>query len=187
MFFGTQLDLVIVFFIVVIGRTVDMSLSSIRTVFTVKNKPQFAAPIGFLEAFFWFLIVKAALDYAITNPVVDTIVLALAYSLGFALGTFLGGILSKKFVKSTIHVQIVLSSKNDDLIKELKEKGFGQTILTAKGANSNIETYLIFIETNSDKLKQLRSIINSMDEKAFVSVSESKSVYNGFFGPTVRK
>ncbi|MBD5100434.1 MAG: DUF2179 domain-containing protein [Clostridiales bacterium] len=182
MFFGTQLDLVVVFFIVVLGRTIDMSLASIRTVFTVKNKPQYAAPIGFLEAFFWFMIVKAALDFAISNPVVDTIVLALAYSLGFALGTLFGGILSKKFVKSKIHVQIVLSSKNDDLVNELKEKGYGQTILTAKGANKNTETYLIFIETNSDKLKELRAIINTMDEKAFVSVSESKSVYNGFFG-----
>lgn len=79
-------------------------------------------------------------------------------------------------------MQIVLSSKNDDLVNELKEKGYGQTILTAKGANKNTETYLIFIETNSDKLKELRAIINTMDEKAFVSVSESKSVYNGFFG-----
>ncbi len=187
MFFGTQLDLVIVFFIVIIGRTIDMSLASIRTVFTVKNKPQFAAPIGFIEAFFWFMIVKAALDYSIANPVVDTIVLALAYSLGFALGTLLGGILSKKFVKSKIKVQIVLSNKNDELVQELKEKGFGQTILTAKGAKNNTETYMIFIETNSDKLKVLRSIINTMDPKAFVSVSESKSVFNGFFGPTIRK
>ncbi len=187
MFFGTQLDLVLVFFIVILGRTVDMSLASIRTVFTVKNKPQFAAPIGFVEAFFWFMIVKAALDYAISNPVVDTIVLAIAYSLGFALGTLLGGMLSKKFVKSKIHVQIVLSSKNDDIVKELKEKGYGQTIITAKGANNNTETYMIFVETNSDKLKQLRTIIDTMDEKAFVSVSESKSVFKGFFGSSMRK
>lgn len=187
MFFGTQLDLVIVFFIVVLGRTIDMSLASIRTVFTVKDKPHLAAPIGFLEAFFWFMIVKAALDYKIANPAVDTIVLALAYSLGFALGTFLGGILSKRFVKSKIRVQIILSSKNDDFVQALKENGFGQTILTAKGANNNTETYLIFVETDSDRLKKLRSLINTMDEKAFVSVSESKSVYNGFFGSSSRK
>lgn len=109
-----------------------MGLASIRTVFTVKNKPQLAAPIGFVEAFFWFMIVKAALDYTIANPVVDTIVLALAYSLGFALGTLLGGLLSKRFVRSKIHVQVVLSSKNDDLVNKLKEKGYGQTIITAK-------------------------------------------------------
>lgn len=187
MFFGHLLHLGVVFVIVVIGRTVDMGLSSIRTVFTVKSKPQFAAPIGFVEAFFWFMIVKAALDYPIEDPVRDTIVLALAYSLGFALGTLLGGIVSKRLVKSKIKVQIVLSSKNDELVNALKEKGFGQTILTAKGANNNLETYLIFVQTDSNKLKQLKEIIDTMDPKAFVSVSESKSVYNGFFGPLVRK
>lgn len=187
MFFGTQLDLIIVFFIVIIGRTVDMCLASLRTVFTVKDKPQIAAPIGFVEAFFWFMIVKAALDYQIANPLVDTVVLAISYSLGFALGTLLGGLLSKKFVKSKIHVQVVLSSKNDELVKVLKDKGYGQTILTAKGANNNTETYMIFIETSSDKLKELRSFIHVMDERAFVSVSESKSVFNGFFGTSTRK
>lgn len=187
MFFGTQLDLILVFFIVILGRTVDMCLASIRTVFTVKDKPQLAAPIGFVEAFFWFLIVKAALDYSIANPVVDTFVLAIAYSLGFALGTLLGGILSKRFVKTKIHVQIILSSKNDELIQILKEHGYGQTIITAKGANSNTETYMLFVETSSDKLKELRGFILAMDAKAFVSVSESKSVYNGFFGTSTRK
>ncbi len=184
MFFGTELDLVIVCIIVVFGRIVDMSLATMRTVFTVKNKPQIAAPIGFIEAFFWFLIVKAALDYTIANPVVDTLLLAISYSLGFALGTLLGGIISKQFVKSKIHVQIILSSKNNEIVNALKEKGFGQTIITAKGANKNTETYMIFVETVSNKLNELRTIINNMDEKAFVSVSESKSVYNGFFGTT---
>ena len=133
------------------------------------------------------MIVKAALDYAVANPVVDTLMLALAYSLGFALGTLVGGILSKRFIKSNIHVQVILSSNNDEIIQTLKEKGYGQTIITAKGANSNNETYMIFIETDTKKLKELRQILNSMDEKAFVSVSESTSVYNGFFGFTSRK
>lgn len=187
MFFGTQLDLILVFFIVVLGRTIDMGLASIRTVFTVKDKPHIAAPLGFAEAFFWFMVVKAALDYSIANPLVDTLVLAMAYSLGFALGTFIGGLLSKKLVKSKIHVQIVLSSKNDDIVNKLREKGYGQTIIIAKGAQNSIETYMVFIETDSDKLKELREIVNTMDEKAFVSVSESKSVYNGFFGPSHKK
>ena len=46
---------------------------------------------------------------------------------------------------------------------------------------------MVFVETDSNKLTELRSIINTMDEKAFVSVTESKSVYNGFFGGNARK
>ncbi len=181
MFFGIKLPLYLVCLLVVAGRIVDMSLSTMRTVFTVKSKPHIAAPIGFIEAFFWFVVVKAALDYAIQNQITDTLLLAVAYSLGFALGTFLGGFISKKFVKSSIHVQIVLSKKDDNVINALKEHQFGQTILTAKGAKKNEETYMVFVETDSKKLDELKSIIDEKDPKAFVSVSESKSVYNGFF------
>lgn len=181
MFFGIELPLYLVCLLVVVGRIVDMSLSTMRTVFTVKGKPHVAAPIGFIEAFFWFVVVKAALDYAIQNQITDTLLLAVAYSLGFALGTFLGGFVSKKFVKSTIHVQIVLSKKDDSVINALKEHQFGQTIITAKGAKKNEETYMVFVETDSKKLDELKSIIDEKDPKAFVSVSESKSVYNGFF------
>ena len=46
---------------------------------------------------------------------------------------------------------------------------------------------MIFVETDSDKIELLRDTINSKDEKAFISISESKSVYNGFYGfrPTI--
>lgn len=180
MFFGIELNLFVVCIIVVLGRIVDMALATIRTVFTVKNKPQIAAPIGFIEAFFWFLIVKAALDYVIQNPFVDTLLLAIAYSLGFALGTFIGGLLTKKFVKSQIQVQIVTSKKDDKLVNELKEKGFGQTVISAMGANNKTERYMIFVETDSNKLKELKNIVDTLDKNAFISVNESKNVFNGY-------
>lgn len=186
MFFGIELSLIVVCIVVILGRIVDMSLATLRTVYTVKSKPQIAAPIGFIEAFFWFVVVKAALDFNGTSTV-DTLSLAIAYSLGFALGTFLGGFISKKFIKSKIHVQVVLSSKNDALIEALTEKGFGQTIITAKGAKKNTETYMIFVETESNKIDELKQTIDSMDENAFISISESKSVFKGFYGTKSNK
>lgn len=180
MFFGIELNLFVVCIIVVLGRIVDMALATIRTVFTVKGKPQIAAPIGFIEAFFWFLIVKAALDYVIQNPVTDSLLLAIAYSLGFALGTLIGGLLTKKFVKSQIQVQIVTSQKDNKLINELKERGYGQTVLTAMGANNKTERYMIFVETDAHNLKELKQIVDQFDKNAFISVNESKNVFNGY-------
>ncbi len=180
MFFGIELNLIVVCIIVVLGRIVDMSLATIRTVFTVKGKPQIAGPIGFVEAFFWFLIVKAALDYAITNPVVDTLCLAVAYSLGFALGTFIGGKLTSLFVKTNIQVQIVLSNNDKELISELKERGFGQTVVSCRGANDNKERFMIFVEIDAKKLNELKSIVDKHDNGAFISVNESKNVFRGY-------
>lgn len=181
MFFGIQVNLWLVCLIVVMGRIVDMSLATIRTVFIVKGKSGIAATLGFVEAFFWFIVVKAALDFIITNPLTDTIVIATAYSLGFALGIYLGGSISKTFIKVNVKVQIVLSDKNDNVVEELKNNGYGATILIAKGAKEKQETYLIYVETNSKCLKKLRQIIDKEDPHAFISVNESRNVFNGYF------
>lgn len=183
MFFGVELELWLVCLLVVIGRIFDMALSSIRTVYTVKGKPLLSSIFGFFEAFIWFIIVKAALDYILTDPVGETLLIALSYSIGYAVGTFVGGKLSSKIVKTQISVQIVLSSKNDDLVKALRDNGFGQTIFSAHGGeNKDKETYFITVETDDKHLKTLRQIIDEYDKKAFVSINETRQVFGGYFG-----
>lgn len=181
MFFEVQVELWLVCIVVIMGRIVDMGLATLRTVFVVKGKSGLAASLGFVEAFFWFIVVKAALNFMIENPVLDTILIATSYSLGFALGTFIGGNLSRIFIKINVKVQIVLSSKNDELVEDLQNNGFGATILTAKGAKEKMETYLIFVDTDSKKLKKLKAILDKKDPRAFLSINESRQVFNGYF------
>ena len=181
MLFGIQLSLWVVCLIVVFGRIFDVALASIRTVFIVKSRPVIAACIGFVEVFFWFIIVKAALDFVVTSAT-DTLLIALTYATGFALGTFIGCKLSSKLVKTKIDVQVVLSNKNEELIEILKQKGFGQTILNARGSNSGTETYLIQLETTNKELKELKQIIDQNDPNAFISVREVKEFVGGYFG-----
>ncbi len=185
MFFGAELELWLVCLLVVIGRIFDMALSSIRTVYTVKGKPLLSSVFGFFEAFIWFIIVKAALDYILSDPVLDTLLIALSYSIGYAVGTFVGGKLANKIVKTQISVQIVLSSKNDELVRALRDNGFGQTIFSAHGGeNKDKETYFIAVETDDKHLKLLKQIIDDYDKKAFVSINETKQVFGGYFGNT---
>ncbi len=180
MFFGISLQLWAVCLLLVIGRIIDMSLASLRTVYTVRSRPVIASLLGFFEAFSWFIVVKAALDYVIVNQVKDTLFIALAYSLGFALGTLLGGILANIVVKTKINVHIVLSKKNEDLLTVLKEQGFGQTIISAQGTSKK-ETNLVFVETDSKNLKTLKDIIDKYDKNAFISIHEVKQVFGGYF------
>jgi len=186
MFFGVQVELWLACIVVILGRIVDMGLGTIRTVFVVKGKSGLAAALGFVEAFFWFVVVKAALDFEIVDPVMGTLLIATVYSFGFALGTYVGGILSKKLIKVKVKVQIVLSGKNDEVVEALKNNGFGATILIAKGAKEKQETYLIFVETDSKSLSRLKSILDAKDPHAFISVNESRNVYNGYFERNVK-
>ena len=169
--------------IVCFGRVVDVTLGTVRTVFTVRGKSYVAAIIGFIEAMLWFLIVREALSFQAKG--METYLIATAYALGYALGTFCGGLITSKFIKTQINVQVISSSKNEELKKALSEAGFGATVLVATGATKQEERYMLLIETDNKKLKTLKAIIAENDPKAFVSISDTKATQNGYFGNKV--
>ena len=165
--------------IICLGRIVDVALGTTRTVFTVKGKSYVSAVIGFIEAMLWFLFVREALSFQAKG--MQTYAIAIAYALGFALGTFVGGIISSKFIKTKINVQIILTNKNNELVKALSDAGFGATVLIATGATKQEERFMLLIETDNKQLKTLKLIVSEKDPKAFITISDIKATQNGYF------
>lgn len=157
-------------------RILDVSLGTIRTIVTVKGKTFVASLIGFVEVFVWFVIVKEALD---TD--VNSLWIAISYALGFATGTYVGGFLSDKFIKGTLGVQIILSSENDHIVKKIREEGYAVSVLDVRGKNPNDTKYMLIMEIMSDQFNHLKSLIKSLDKRAFIVVNETKYVHNGYF------
>lgn len=160
-------------------RIVDMSLASIRTVYTVKGKAYTVAGISIIEGLIYFLIVKEALNYT-SNNFAETLNIAFAYATGFAFGTFIGSKLGSKLAGGMIQVQVVMSSKNDEIIKKIQDEGYAITVLKSEPTSFSGEKYVLFAEIKNSKLGNFRNLIDKLDEKAFVTVNESKYVYNGF-------
>ena len=67
-------------------RIVDVTLGTLRTIITVKDKIFLASVIGFFEVLVWFLIAKEALDTASSSVLVGIL-----YALVLACGTYNGG------------------------------------------------------------------------------------------------
>ena len=158
-----------------IVRIIDVSLGTVRTILTIKDKNLLASLIGFIEVFIWFMIVKDAL-----NTDIKSLWIPIFYAGGFATGTYIGGIVSKLFTRnSIINVQIVIDKHNIKLIDILYTSGYAVSTLNIEGYKSTSKLLLI-IETKLNRLKELRSIVNNIDSNAFMVVSESRIVYNGY-------
>ncbi len=155
-------------------RIVDVSLSTFRTVILVKGKTKVAALIAIIEAMVWFLVVREALQFE-ANSFLETLNIALAYALGYSVGNIVGGELSKR-ISGTINVQIVTSSKNNDMIKAIQDKGFEITVIDANPSQYSGEKFIIFAVIDSKRLREFRKLIYSLDEKAFILASETKVV-----------
>ncbi len=153
------------------ARILDVSLGTIRTVFTVKGKSLTAALIGFIEVFIWFLIAREALTSNDTS-----LYIVISYSLGYATGTYLGGIISKKLIKSKLNVQVI--TNNIDLVDSLRNDGFAVSVVDIKGKDS--DKYMLIIGINNNKKDSLMEKIKEYDSNAFTYINETVYIQNGF-------
>jgi len=155
-------------------RIVDVSLSTFRTVLLVKGKTLIAAVIAVIEAMVWFLVVREALNFE-TTAYIEIVNIACAYALGYSIGNIIGGELSKR-ISGTINVQIVTSSKDNEMIKKIQEAGFTITVIDADASQYSGEKYIIFAVIESRRLKEFRKLIYTLDSKAFILASETRIV-----------
>lgn len=165
---------------VFICRIIDVSLGTLKTIVMVKGKSALSSLIALIEGLIWFLIVREALLFE-TSTLTDKLLIAVAYAAGYAAGTFIGGKLADKFIVGNVNVQIVTSSKNDKMLDEIREAGYAITVLDVNTALFSKKKYMIFSEVTTKQLDEFKSLIYSLDKKAFLMVHETKFVYNGFF------
>lgn len=157
-------------------RIIDVTLGTIRTIFTVKNKNLIASIIGFFEVLVWFIIAKEALD---TSS--NSIFIAVFYALGFSFGTFIGGIISNKVIKGKITVEVITDKATNIWLDDLRENGFAVSVMDLKEKDKTPDKYMFYIEINKHDFNKLYKIIKKHDKNAFIVVSESKFSINGYF------
>lgn len=154
-------------------RILDVSLGTIRTIMTVKNKNVIASLIGFLEITVWFLVVKEAL-----NTDNNSLYIVFSYAAGFSTGTYIGGKISNKYIKGYMSVQVI-TEQEKKLTNILRNEGYAVSVINIKGKNESNKS-LLMIQINNNNLDKLKNIINKNDEKAFIIISDTKYIENGF-------
>ena len=160
------------------GRIVDVSLGTLRTMFTVKEKSLQAAACGFGEVFIWFIVVRNAL-----NSDLPVLVLALCYAGGYATGTFIGGKLAKKFVGGHVTIEVITSNRSATIPEALRAAGYALTVINVNESEFGEKKYLILADVNVKRTKIFQDKIKELDPGAFMLVRETKSYTRGISRP----
>lgn len=156
------------------ARILDVTLSTIRTFYTLKGKTIFSSILSFFEVLVWFLVARQAL-----NVNLDSLWIPISYSLGYATGILIGSFISNNFIKGVENVTIITKKENDILINTLRNNGFGISIIDLKNDFDNVKKQMLVIEVDKRYLKKLIKIVKSIDKDAFISISETKQIENG--------
>ena len=149
------------------ARILDVSLNTIRTTFVIKGKTFIVALIAFVEITIWLLVARTAINVELNLWIV------ISYSGGYTMGTILGTTFINKFVKTNMEL-IVISSKIKNT-KKIKDKNFGVSIL-----NKDKNKTILLIETNKKRLDELTTLLKKLDNEAFITIKETKTIINGY-------
>ena len=147
---------ILVFF----ARIFDVSIGTLRTVFIVRGKPQFAFFLGFVEISMWLLVLSTVLDKVMQFPI-----LALFYALGFSTGNVVGIMLERKLAFGVINLRVITPYHGQEMATEIREQGFPVTTVDGKGAKGDVT--LLYIVCQRKQLPKILPIIKEIDPNAF--------------------
>ena len=159
-------------FLILILQLAYVPLYTLRTIFLVKNITLLASIIGIIE----MLIYVFGLSLVFSGD--QGLLAMIVYSVGFGIGIIIGTRIEQKLAIGYIYVTINLQSRNEELIKTVRNQGFAVTTYVGEGRDS--ERYKYEILTKRNREKELILLIQKHEPNAFIISYEPKSFKGGF-------
>jgi len=160
---------VLVFF----ARVVDVSLGTLRIIFTARGLKHIAPLLGFVEVFIWISAVAQITKGA------HNFMAYLGYAAGFAAGTYLGMYIENRLAVGMVVVRAILPVREVDVTLALRARGYGFTLVEAHGSQGAV--HLIYVVVSRKRLAEALELIQSAYPNAFYTVEELRAVAHGVF------
>lgn len=164
-------------FIIFLARVVDVTLGTIRIIFTSRGKRNLAPLLGFVEVLIWIVVI----GQLVRN--LESATSYLGYAAGFAVGNFVGMYIEDHLALGTLIVRAIVPSGGDELMRKLHDAGYGVTGVDGTGATGPVK--LVYTIVKRRHLKEVVDIIHSCHPKAFLSVEDVRSTEEGIFPPAL--
>ncbi len=158
------------------SRVADVTLGTMRIIFTSRGQRNIAPLLGFVEVFIWIVVVSQIVQNA------HSLTAYIGYAAGFATGTYVGMRIEERMAMGTLILRIVLAKGVGELTSALRAAGFGVTSVDGKGAQGAVK--LLYTIVPRKNLSIVSSIIHEICPGAFFSVQEIRSSESGIFPQT---
>lgn len=155
------------------ARICDVSIGTMRFIFTISGSRFIAAGLGFFEVTIWVLAVGGALRY------LDDPLAIIAYAGGFASGTLIGITIEDRLAMGYRAVRFISSDQNVNVCEVLRNHDFRCTRMQGHGRSGPVE--IGFCVVRRRQLPKVMEIINRTDPRAFISVERADRASGGPF------
>lgn len=165
----------LLYIVIFIAKTIEISISTIRIMYVNKGERVKGALLGFVEIMIWLLVVSSVLNNLAEDPFK-----VIAYAAGFSLGNFIGVSIESKIAIGLSSIQVVVDEDEGDILANvLREHEFGVTILEGRGRD-NSRKNLLFIQLKRKKIPVAIKLTKETDPHAYITINDVKSTVGGF-------
>ena len=152
-------------------RICDVSLDTMRVLFTVRGQRLVAGVLGFFQALIWIVAVGNAIKH------LDSIWHVLAYAAGFGTGTLVGITIERALAYGLATVRIVSSHGGVEIADALRARGYGVTEMPGYGRDGSVE--IVNSVVQRQHLSDIIAIVEQYDPNAFVTAEQPHILRGG--------
>jgi len=156
-----------------VARVIIAALVSVRTILMTKNKKFFSSFIAFFESLLFIVVLGTVMND------LNNIWFVGAYAIGFSVGNYVGIIIEEKIALGELVLRIIVDQSEDKLVEELRENGFGVTVIKGEGRDG--ERYLLFISIKRRDINKIYEIIEKNRVSSFICTSDGRTNRGGVF------
>jgi uncharacterized protein YebE (UPF0316 family) len=159
--------------LIFLARVFDVTLGTLRIIFTSRGLRNLAPVLGFIETFVWIIAVSSLVKHA------QNVAAYVGYAGGFAMGTLVGMLIENKLAMGTVTLRAIIRRETKELIGSLVEAGFGVTSVDGQGRSGKVK--IIYTTVKRQDLPAAVDIFHRLVPGAFLAVEEVRSTEQGVF------
>ena len=154
-------------------RVLNNTLDTMRLLMVMRGNKLYSWILGFLVSVI-YVLVFASVFSNLDNPLYVA-----AYAAGFATGNVIGMWIEEKMALGYLRLDIISPGHGAELAEKLRDDGFAVTEVAGRGKNGTVS--LLTIAVLRRRVALAERIVNNVDENAFVTIAEMRTVRHGFW------
>lgn len=158
-----------------VGKIAEVAVSTVRLVLINRGERLKGSITGFFEVSLW-LVVTGTVLVGFQEDIFRCFVFALAFSLG----NYVGSWIESKLAFGLCSIQVIVSKdeNTDALVKELRDNGFGVTMMEGEGKSGRREILMLHLKRK--RIPAAISLVKSRLCNAVITVNDIRVINGGF-------
>ena len=154
-------------------RLTDMTLDTLRLLFTMRGRKWLSGLIGAIQAAVFILAVSAVLSGPLNLFTVT------GYALGFGAGIVVGMFIEERLAIGYAFLRVYSTTSSRAIAEALRAEGHAVTEFLAHGKDGQITVVNCIIARRD--VASVRAIIDRVDASAFITIDDARLVQRGHF------